>query len=298
MSAGFLLIARGPNPLSRWAIVVLAGISLYWGGMILNDVFDLETDRKERPMRPLPAGNICSKFARMIGWALLVVGILLAALSGLIHSDSVVPTWLPAAIAAALAMMIYFYDGPLKNTPLAPAAMGICRLLSFLLGASPVLLLPDAGEPFTAKYVIAIALGFGLYVMGITTMARNEAARDVSASDWSHNLKVGLVVTMIGAGVLAFAPQTAPREVVWHLSPWLHFPILIAMIVYPVALRGYRCISAPNPQKIQLTVRSGILTIIPLSAAVAVLAAGPVWGLAIFALIVPAFWLGAKFPVT
>ncbi|TWU37203.1 UbiA family prenyltransferase [Novipirellula artificiosorum] len=298
VSAGFLLVARGADPVARWAVVLLAGISLYWAGMILNDVFDLEIDRKQRPTRPLVAGHICPKFAKWVGATLLVAGILLATLSGMVSPTDTAPTWLPAILGIVLAGMILAYDGPLKATPLAPAAMGMCRMLSFLLGASPALILPAAGDPFTDKYVVAIALGFGLYVMGITTMARNEAARDVAVSDWSHNLKVGLVVTMIGAGVLAFAPQTAPRAVTWYLSPWTHFPLLIGMIVYPVALRGYRCIQKPNPQRIQMTIRSGILTIIPLSAAVALLAAGPYFGLAVFALIVPAMLLGAKLPVT
>ncbi len=41
VSAAFLLVAHGPVPISRFALIVLAGIALYWAGMILNDVFDV-----------------------------------------------------------------------------------------------------------------------------------------------------------------------------------------------------------------------------------------------------------------
>ena len=42
VSAAFLLVAHGPEPVGRWLCVVAAGIALYWAGMILNDVFDVD----------------------------------------------------------------------------------------------------------------------------------------------------------------------------------------------------------------------------------------------------------------
>lgn len=301
VSAGFLLVGQSPESSLRWLLVVLAGIALYWAGMILNDVFDLDIDRVERPNRPLPAGKICPVRARWIGWSLVPIGILLGTLSGMLPSESHPPTWLPGILAVVLAAAIYAYNGPLKKTPLAPVTMGLCRMLSFLLGAAPVLILPHmSGEPFREQYIIAIALGLGLYIMGITLMARDEATSPNITAGESPNLKVGLVVMVIGAGVLAFAPGTALPEIqkTWYLSASRHFPFLIGMIVYPIVLRAHRCLRRPTPERIQMTIRSGILTIIPFSAAIAMLAAGPIWGLAIFSLIVPAFLLGAKLRIT
>ena len=40
-----------------------AAVALYWAGMILNDVFDIEQDRMQRPSRPLPAGDISMQSA-------------------------------------------------------------------------------------------------------------------------------------------------------------------------------------------------------------------------------------------
>ncbi len=49
-----------------WTLATLLAASglLYMAGMVLNDVFDLETDRHERPDRPLPSGRIPLTTAR------------------------------------------------------------------------------------------------------------------------------------------------------------------------------------------------------------------------------------------
>ena len=67
VGAAFLLVAHGPQPAGRFVVVLLAGVALYWGGMILNDVFDVQQDIEERPSRPIPAGHIGLGSAQM-GW--------------------------------------------------------------------------------------------------------------------------------------------------------------------------------------------------------------------------------------
>ena len=53
VSAAFLLVAQGPQVQREPIRVgrVAAGVSLYWAGMVLNDVFDIDRDRQERPSR-------------------------------------------------------------------------------------------------------------------------------------------------------------------------------------------------------------------------------------------------------
>lgn len=292
VSAAFLLVSQGPSPVARFILIVLSGVSLYWAGMVLNDVFDVDRDRQERPTRPIPAGLIRLDQARAAGWGLLFLGVILAACSGFIPAGNGSTTWIPVAVAMCLAAMVVAYDGPLKPTYLAPVAMGSCRFLSFLLGAAPAVSAVDAGGWFP-RHVIAIAFGFGVYIAGITTMARREATGGPSAT-----LSLGLVLMIIGAGILAFAPQTAANSVGWHVSPSGAFPIMIGLIAMPVVLRGLRARNDPTPAKIQTTIRVGILTVIPLAASFAVLGAGPVWGLAVFSLAIPSIALAMRFRVT
>lgn len=294
VGAAFLLLGGGPQPVGRFALVLAAGVSLYWAGMILNDVFDVDKDRAERKSRPIPSGAISLRAAATAGWSLLLLGVVLAALSGWVSGNQAPTTWLPAAIALALAGMIVCYDGPLKPTPLAPAAMGGCRVLSFLLGASPLIALSE-GVPTIPRYLLATAFGFGIYVMGITTFARDEAS-----GGHQTNLRVGFGVMMIGALMLALAPGfSEPADRVgWSIGSGGPFAMLVLLIVLPIAMRGFRALRNPQPAMIGNTIRAAILTIIPLAASFAFLGAGQLWGLAVFALVVPAILLSVQFRVT
>lgn len=294
VGAAFLLVAGGPTPVARLLLILLSGVSLYWAGMILNDVFDVEKDRAERSSRPLASGAISVRAASMAGWGLLLFGAMVAAASGYVPSPTSGTTWLPALIGIALSAMIVAYNGPLKQTPLAPAAMGGCRVLSFLLGASPMIMMTD-GAFVMPRYLMAIAMGFGVYIMGITTIARDEAT-----GGYRYNLRIGFVVMLVGAVILAMAPglATLAERQAWRVVYNAPFVFLIAMIVLPVASRGMRLQRNPEPAQIGNTIRAGIMTIIPLSASFAFLGAGPMNGLAIFALVVPAILLATRLRVT
>lgn len=292
VGAAFLLVSGGPAPVGRLACVLIAGVLLYWAGMILNDVFDVDIDRAERSSRPLASGAVTIGAARTAGWSLLVLGILVAGASGYVPSASDAVTWLPLAIASLLAITIIAYNGPLKKTPIAPVAMGGCRVLSFLLGASP--LLGTADGFLIPKYVLGIAVGMGVYVMGLTQFGRREASGGPSL-----NLPTGMLVTLFGAVLLAVAPQLQRAPIAWHVADLrITFPMLIGLIAFPVIVRAFRAVQDPTPAKIQVTMKIGILTIIPLSAAFAFLGAGQIWGLAVFALVVPSLLLARKFHVT
>ncbi len=51
------------------------GVSaLYLGGMFLNDAFDVDYDRQQRPERPIPSGAMTVPVVWAWGMALLVLG--------------------------------------------------------------------------------------------------------------------------------------------------------------------------------------------------------------------------------
>lgn len=294
VSAAYFLVAHGHDPLVRLLLVVLAGVCLYWSGMIFNDVFDIEVDRQERPGRPLPSGAISLTAARRGGSLLMISGLVLATLSGLAPAGGMQATWLPAVVAAALAIMILLYDGPLKQTPLGPVAMGSCRMLSFLLGASPILV---AGGQLPATYfpthVWVAAVGFGVYVMGVTLMARKEATENSGAT-----LGPGLIVLILGCVLLALVPRMVGPEAGLRFRGDNQFAFLIGMLGITVVLRSIRLLRNPTPRRVQMTIRAALLTLIPLAAAFALIGAGPEYGLGVFCLIIPALLLSARFRMT
>ncbi len=162
--AGFLLVRGEWLPVLPLIFLILSSTALYLAGMVLNDIFDLEVDRIERPERPLPSGRIELNVAKLVGWGLLFDGLSAAGVAAwLLHS------WLPIVIVTLLAATIVAYNVVLKSTLLGPLAMGACRSLNVLLGASVVAQSTDK----TSAYFYALILG--LFTVGITLLARNEA---------------------------------------------------------------------------------------------------------------------------
>src|SRR5947208_14106844 len=64
------------------ALLLLASSCLYCAGMVWNDYFDLEQDKRERPFRPLPSGRVSLRAAATLGTVLLLAGVACAGLAG------------------------------------------------------------------------------------------------------------------------------------------------------------------------------------------------------------------------
>ena len=109
-------------------LMIIAGSCLYTGGMVLNDVFDIDIDRAERPHRPLPSERISEAAAGFVGWGLLLAGIGFAAFAGMGNV-------LPPIVAFAIAVLSVAYNVFHARTALAIAALGLCRGLLYPLGA-------------------------------------------------------------------------------------------------------------------------------------------------------------------
>ena len=240
-------------------------------------MFDVERDREQRPRRPITRRSDSAGASQDCRLGAAGAGRRTGGRAAdILPNDRFPATWVPAAIGVALAVMIVAYDGPLKTTLLAPAAMGGCRVLSFLLGASPCSCwhAAAAGDgPLFPKYVVAIALGFGIYIMGITTMARHEATGGPSP-----NLSTRLVVDDHRCGGFGVCATNGGGQVrLAHLAE--------RRVSDPDRddrlsgdSRGLRASERSHPGKDSNLVRVGILTMIPLAAAFAFLGAGPVLG--------------------
>src|SRR5262245_17808973 len=101
---GFL-VAQGAFPttpagIASILLLLAATTGLYLGGMVLNDWFDYEEDKKARAFRPLPSGKFTLRFAATLGYGLLFFGVLFAAIAGALQAS---PINAPAILAIALA---------------------------------------------------------------------------------------------------------------------------------------------------------------------------------------------------
>ena len=160
--AGFFIVLAGHGQLLPLLAAVAASLCLYMFGLAVNDIVDIETDRVERPDRPLPSGQLTVTQARGAAIAAAFTGLNIALLAGVSA----------LCVAGALAFLILAYNAVLKRIPLVGTfAMGACRGLSVLLGVVAARPDWDVG----AGAVLAI-VGVTAYVWAFSALAKNEMA--------------------------------------------------------------------------------------------------------------------------
>ena len=257
------------NELTPLIWLLLATSGLYGGGVVFNDVFDLELDRLERPERPLPGGHVSLKAAIILGSGLLGIGILAAAQVGVVS----------AVIAIAVAMAALIYDAFGKHQKwLGPLNMGLCRGGNLLLGIS---VMPTMLSERWFLVLIPI-----VYIAAVTAVSQGEVeGGKQSTGVLAIILALGVVVGVLGLGTL--------EAYDWGYA--FPFAGLFALLVLPAFVKATQ---DPSPMTVQKAVKSGVLSLIVLDSAVAAGFAGLLYGLAVLLLLLLSRGLGNLFAVT
>lgn len=280
---GYLFVQGSFAGPAKLACLIAASALIYTAGMVLNDVFDFAVDAKERPFRPLPSGRIALRVASGVGFAFLVLGIASGWLAGFVEPGGAAIPWRSGAVVTTLAACVLLYDGLLKSTPLGPLVMGTCRFLNVLLGMSAAGELLGAGiVGFTAAQLLTAA-GIGVYIVGVTLLARREA----QASN-SLVLTAAIVVMACGAVVLGAGVAYHPRLSTDPMMYWM----LLGLLMVTVLRRSLSAVLDPSPERVQAAVKHGILSLIWLDAATALAVSSPAYAVAIAVLLIPALLLG------
>jgi hypothetical protein len=250
-------------------LLVISTIGLYGGGIVFNDIFDIEADRIHRPERILPRGRISIKEAVLLGCLLLLGGIGTAAmvspLSGMV-----------ATIIAALALS---YDKISKHFPvIGPLNMGLCRAGNLLLGMS---INPD----FMIRhwYIGCIPI---LFIAAITLTAKKES---------SGNNKSSIVMAML-LDIVVVAIFIS-MSVFNHLNILITLPFLLFWYSMNFFAK-YKAFTQNQPALIQRAVKMGVLSLIPLNASYVAGFSGWLYALPVLALLPLSILLAKKFAVT
>jgi 4-hydroxybenzoate polyprenyltransferase len=142
----------------------------YLGGMYLNDAFDADIDARERPERPIPAGEIARSTVFCVGFVLLTGGLALLCLAAY-QSPEHTGVW-PGVSGVILAGAIVFYNWHHKGNVLSPVVMGLCRLLIYV----------SVGFCFAVVLPLPLLIGAILlfsYLIGLTYVAKQENLGEV-----------------------------------------------------------------------------------------------------------------------
>lgn len=281
-AAGAMIVFadRSGNGMAAAILACSASVLLYAGGSALNDVCDAREDYRHRPYRPVPSGRVSLPMARLIAAELLLLGSTAAWFAAFFAG-----TLWPGMVALAIIAAVCAYNLRLKRTPFGPIAMGLCRFLNLLLGAS-------VGAAFTPMIWLT-ASAIGVYTVGIAWFARTEEKITHRGS------LIGATVMLIGGpAILAVLPWVdAPLIPTLAAEPgrWVLLMVILGALI---TWRCIRAISDPRPMMVQVTVAYAIMTLVVLDAA-AVFAVRDVMGaIAVLALLVPAVALGSVFRST
>lgn len=274
--AGYLIVTRGMDVSWRDLIILMiASVCMYAGGVVLNDYFDRDLDRVERPERPIPSGRIHERDALKLGFRLLGLGCVFAV--------GVSVTSLLVAIL--LAGCIVLYDAKGKRIEYVGSLnMGGCRFLNVVLGASGAAALHPETWLWSVVPVAALIL---LYISAVTLLATGEV--------WGGNrtissLVFGSVVVVIGGVLwLGFSGRL--------VEPLYSYPFL-AVFAAATLWRIGKVVGAPTAPNIRVAIKTCVLSLILLDAAIAAGAGGLGYGVGIALLLLPALYAARLYAVT
>ena len=199
--AGFSLaygLLEPEAPPTRLLLVAGASVLLYVTGMVTNDIFDVEKDRKRDPDRPLACGQV-SRFA-----AVLLAVTFCAGAAGLAIAAG---AWLPAVAVLGLS---FAYNAGGKLVPVVGnLLMGGCRAGNLLLGAVAAV----GHQAFATGPVLLASLMLGLFVAVVTAVSLLEDGRPRKAA------LVGLcgspLLLPVSLPLLAHEPPSVVAWVAW-----------------------------------------------------------------------------------
>ena len=194
------------------------------GGNALNDYYDKEIDRVNKPERPIPSGRISDVEARLFGFALIVLGILFAAFTNVYM----------LAFALLNSIILVAYNAKIKRTVLGHPLDSWLAASTYLFGS-----LLTGG--ITAAVWILFAMSFlsnlgREIVKGIEDLEGDRKARIKTLAmvlgEYAPHSSTALIVIsviispipyLLGALSMYYLVLLVPSVLLWLYSAYLGF---------------------------------------------------------------------------
>jgi 4-hydroxybenzoate polyprenyltransferase len=270
--AGFAISQVGlfqTSDIFRLILLIIATKGLYGGGVVLNDVFDAQLDKSERPERPIPSGQVSVRQASVLAAGLFLMAFIAAFSAG----------YISGIIAIAIAGAAIFYDKLAKHHVfLGPVVMGTCRALNLLLGISAS---ADAVAQFWPFVIIPL-----VFIAAVTLLSQGE----VHGSNRINLILSGALFFLVFT-LLNTLPVSAGKQITFS------FPLSVLFLVF-VMIPFINAFRSGQPQDVRKAVKAGILSLVIMDATIAVPFSGLFPGLLILLLLPLSVLLAKTFAVT
>ena len=235
------LIATGsiiPEALLLFAVVTLITAA----GNVINDYYDVEIDRVNRPDRPIPSGQVTLPAARAYAITLFLAGVLVCFLTNV----------LCIAIAVVNSLLLVAYAARLKRTPLlGNIAVSYLAASMFLFGGAL------GGLPGLFLVLPFAAMTFFAMLARELVKDAEDIEGDRASGAVTLPIRQGIPFTMYLAlfcAVLGVAASLVPflRWGLWYICGIL----LVDAILLTAVLKAVRC---TNPEGVKASGASTLL---------------------------------------
>lgn len=301
----FATISTANADVDQLLSLIVSSVLLYVSGIVLNDYFDINVDRKERPSRPLASGRITKRSALLLAVISIVAGNILA----------LSVSWISFIISGSLTLVIFAYNYRLKRNAISnPLAMGSARFLNVVLGGSPALGLVLTND------LILFFVGYCLflYIAAISLLSRKEVSDTIiffSRSSWipivlSASTIVLIIVSILVVGIYGYFRFDFIFNLILFScvmsGTFLRLCVTLKRLTestgekpYKMNEEGVRDIDGMGASReIQRTIKTMILSIIILDSIFLSGLVGIYTGLVVLLLVIPPIVLGRRLYVT
>lgn len=301
----FATISTANADVDQLLSLIVSSVLLYVSGIVLNDYFDINVDRKERPSRPLASGRITKRSALLLAVISIVAGNILA----------LSVSWTSFIISGSLTLVIFAYNYRLKRNAISnPLAMGSARFLNVVLGGSPALGLVLTND------LILFFVGYCLflYIAAISLLSRKEVSDTIiffSRSSWipivlSASTIVLIIVSILVVGIYGYFRFDFIFNLILFScvmsGTFLRLCVTLKRLTestgekpYKMNEEGVRDIDGMGASReIQRTIKTMILSIIILDSIFLSGLVGIYTGLVVLLLVIPPIVLGRRLYVT
>jgi 4-hydroxybenzoate polyprenyltransferase and related prenyltransferases len=258
---------------TQFLLLVTISVLLYCVGIVLNDLYDFDIDKKERPNRPLPSGKISRRSAI----------VLVAIFSTLALILSLHVSFSTLVISSILFSVIFGYDKYLKNTQAGPFTIASARVMNILLGTSVSLRSVDSySQIVTLTFVLIITF---VYVSLIGFISRYEV------HGFSDNTKLLLPPAIVATVIFSI--------ILFTLMGFFKLESLIILSLFSfIMIISFSRIYRRDSGRTQQIVRNMILSIIVLDSTFLTGIIGIELGLVVLTLMAPLLVLANKMYMT